>query len=349
MTDADVRGESVMAPAGYYNRHSSLQAAAAESGFGWLAEAAATVPLPEAGPVTVADYGVAQGANSMVPMGVVLDGLRARTDRPVHVVHTDLPGNDFAPLFELFAGDPTSYLRGRTDVYPYAIGRSFYRQLFPERTLHVGWSATTTHWLSHTPPIEVGHVNPVLNPPEIRDRFAEVAAADWVAFLEARAGELAPGGRVVMVEPTSQPGGSMGAEGFNGLLDEALARLVERGTITAEQRAAMVIPVCIRAPEEYAAPVDDVRGLHLIRHQVVAKPTNPLRVRFDETGDARAYAEAMAGSARGWSESMLFGGLPDGARVADEFFALVADLGAEDPARVHIETSDVLMELGRDG
>lgn len=336
-----------MAPAGYYNRHSSLQAAAAESGFGWLAEAAEAVPLPEHGPVTVADFGVAQGANSMAPMGVVLDALRARTDAPVHVIHTDLPGNDFAPLFELFAGDPASYLRGRSEVFPYAIGRSFYRRLFPPDTVRLGWSATTTHWLSHVPDIRVEHVNPLLNPPEIRDRFAEVAAADWVAFLEARAGELAPGGRIVMVEPTSQPGGSMGAEGLNELLDEALARLLERGTITAEQRERMVIPVWIRSPEEYVVPVDDVRGLRLLRHEVVAKPVNPLRARFDETGDARAYAEGTAGSVRGWSESMLFGGLPDAGRIADEFYALLAELGTEDPTRLHIETWDVVLEFGR--
>ncbi len=338
-----------MAPAGYYNRHSSLQAAAASTGFAWLGEAASSVPLPQHGPITVADYGVAQGANSMSPMGVVLDSLRARSDAPVQMVHTDLPGNDFAPLFELFANDPSSYLRGRTDVYPYAIGRSFYRQLFSEATVQIGWSSTTTHWLSHCPTVRVEHSHPEFNPPEIRSLFAQVAADDWVAFLEARAFELAPGGRVVMVEPVGRPGGATGSDSFSELMDECLARLVEKGTISAEQRAHMIMPAWIRSEDEYAAPIDDVRHLHLVRHDVLHKPANPIRAAFERTGDARAYAEAIAGSARGWSQSMLFGSLPDEGGVADAYFALLADIGTEEPDRLQIDTWDILLEFERVG
>jgi hypothetical protein len=56
---------------------------------------------------------------------------RAGADRPISVVHTDLPGNDFSALFETVAADPDSYLGGDANIFPYAIGRSFYESLFP--------------------------------------------------------------------------------------------------------------------------------------------------------------------------------------------------------------------------
>src|SRR5262249_57496696 len=95
---------------------------------------AAGVTLPAPGqPVIIADYGSSQGHNSLAPMRAVIATLRQRSSpaTPIGIVHTDLPSNDFSALFTLLAESPDSYLRGAAEVYPSAIGRSFYQPLFP--------------------------------------------------------------------------------------------------------------------------------------------------------------------------------------------------------------------------
>src|SRR5215468_1741050 len=104
---------AAMEGGGMYNRSSSVQAAGLAPAVTWLAEAAWHVPLGAPGsPLVVADYGSSQGRNSLGPIGTVVRVLRERVgaDRPISVVHTDLPSNDFGALFETVVADPQSYL-----------------------------------------------------------------------------------------------------------------------------------------------------------------------------------------------------------------------------------------------
>ena len=99
---------------GAYNRSSRVQAAGSLPAVTLLEQAARAVPLsapPQA--VFIADYGASEGRNSLKPMAVAIGVLRERLgrERPLFVLHTDLPGNDFAALFETLATDPDSYLR----------------------------------------------------------------------------------------------------------------------------------------------------------------------------------------------------------------------------------------------
>ena len=119
-----------------------------------LAEAARAVPLaPAPEPVVIADYGCSQGHNSLAPVAAAIGALRERIgpDRAISVVHTDLPGNDYAALFQTLAGDAESYLRDQPLVFPSAIGRSFYEVLLPPGTVTLGWSSWSVQWLSRTP------------------------------------------------------------------------------------------------------------------------------------------------------------------------------------------------------
>src|SRR5262245_52140253 len=148
-----------MVGGGYYNVHSQQQDNANAVALPMLAAAAAGVTLPAPGqpvpgqPVIVADYGASQGHNSLAPMRAVIATLRQRAspDAPIGIVHTDLPSNDFSALFTLLAESPDSYLRGATEVYPSAIGRSFYEPLFPSGQVALGYSAIAVHWLTAAP------------------------------------------------------------------------------------------------------------------------------------------------------------------------------------------------------
>jgi hypothetical protein len=89
-----------MEGSGFYNRNSDLQAAGIELALPLFEEAARTVQADEKSetPLVIADYGSSQGRNSMRPMRLAIDTFRSRfgSDRPIEVVHTDLPSNDFA-------------------------------------------------------------------------------------------------------------------------------------------------------------------------------------------------------------------------------------------------------------
>lgn len=344
----DHGADATMESHGFYNRHSTLQAAAADLGVQWLTEAATEAPLPDAPgvPLTIADYGAAQGHNSMGPLTKVVTALRARTDTPILVVHTDLPGNDFTAIFEAVARDEVSYLRGHEEVFPYCIGRSFYSRLFPRGSVQVGWSATTTHWLSKRPARLRGHLNAANATPAQRDPFARQAAEDWAEFVWNRAAELAPGGRMVMVEPCSSPDGSLSEVHTAGLIDEIVDELVAEGRLTDEQALDMTLPTYLRTPEEYLGPLESSGLVRLVRSRVVESPPNPILERFEATGDARTYAEEMTSSTRAWAGHMLFGALPpEQADVEDEFFARFQAKGEADPPRLFQQVHHLIMDF----
>src|ERR1700749_2694737 len=95
-----------------------------------LEQAADQVPLPVLPqPIVIADYGAADGNDSLKPLSRAIDVLRRRTrhDHPILVAHTDSPENDFTALFKTLADDDDSYLSTDTATFASAIGRSFFR------------------------------------------------------------------------------------------------------------------------------------------------------------------------------------------------------------------------------
>src|SRR4029077_1287966 len=115
----------LMQGGGFYYRHGCVQAAGVTAALPALARAAAAVPIEL--PLIVADYGSSQGRNSLRPMQVAIEGLRARASNvPITVIHIDQPGNDFSSLFALLNSSPDSYLQLHAETYAAAIGRSFF-------------------------------------------------------------------------------------------------------------------------------------------------------------------------------------------------------------------------------
>ncbi|MBI2705760.1 MAG: SAM-dependent methyltransferase [Actinobacteria bacterium] len=340
--------EAVMSGHGFYNRHSVLQAAAAELGMAALRSAAAVVPIsapPQ--PLIVADYGCSQGQNSLRPMGESIAALRARTGDPITVVHTDLPGNDFSALFESLAHDPASYLLTDGNAYALATGRSFYEEVLPPASVALGWSATTTHWLSAIPGPVPGHLNVQLSEDEtVRAKFANQAASDWRGFLAARAAELDVGGRLVMVEPCSHPDGTIGSENVMRLMDDVLDELVADGRLDVDTAADTTIPAWLRTPAEYQEPIDDHPGLALVSGRVVEGFPSPLWTQFEGSGDVGTFVRAAVGSMRGWSEAMLAATIVD-ARDLDWFYARCGELGTADPERLHIKVFHIVLDIQR--
>jgi SAM dependent carboxyl methyltransferase len=183
---------SPMEGAGAYNRHAKLQAAAGSLALPLFANAAENIPIDDRDkPIVIADYGSSQGKNSLAPRGIAVKALRRRVgpDRPIFVFHVDLPTNDFTSLFELADSDPNSYVLDEPNVLSSAIGRSFYRPVFPSGSVDLAWSSYAAHWLSQTPAYIPGHFVWLRGEGQIVAAFNR-QGEDWEAFLTLRAREL---------------------------------------------------------------------------------------------------------------------------------------------------------------
>lgn len=298
-----------------YTRNSRIQASGSVRGVALLRLAAATVDLPEhALPVVIGDYGCSSGRNSLLPIGAAVSELRQRTDQPIGVVHTDLADNDFSELFATLWQDPASYTSA-AGVFPVAIGRSFYDRLLPAGSVTLGWSSWAVAWLSRPPAPVPDHVH-VSYSADARARasYARRAARDWQDFLTARAAELRPGGRLVVVVPAAD---GDGGPGYRPLFDAAwaaLTGLVREGLIDGDEAARMGMPHVGRSAADLTAPFGpdgEFEGLRIERLDAFTG-TDEFFAEYQSHGDATAYGDAWAAVFAAGAFPSLATGLADG-------------------------------------
>jgi hypothetical protein len=243
---------------GAYNQHARLPAGGAALALPLLEKAARNVRLdPADQPVVLADYGSSQGKNSLALLRVAIQTLRCQLgpERSIFAYHIDQPANDFNSLFAVLDTDPDSYARHEPNVFPCAIGRSFYEQVLPAESVHLGWSSYAAVWLSCVPGLIPGHFVVLRSTGAARAAFTSQAAHDWEAFLALRALELRAGGRLVVVLPALDEAGSSG--GFEDLMDhanEVLEQMAHEGVLLANERARMVLGTYPRRNSELLAP-----------------------------------------------------------------------------------------------
>ena len=318
MTGGGERRRGTMEAGGVYAAHSQPQRGAGGVGIEMLRRAVDRVPLPpDDRPLVVADMGAAQGRSEMAPLAVAVAGLRARSAAPIVVVHTDRPDNDWASLFAELEGAADSYLRAAPDVYPTAVGRSFFGRLLPDDHVLLGWSAIAVHWLSRLPADLPGAVYCAFAEGAVADAFRAQARDDWRAFLEARRAELRPGGELVVVGGAADPDGTSGAEALMGTLSEVVRGLVDDGEVSAAELARMTIPTWNRTPAEYLAPLADPHApLALMEHRTATLP-DVFLTHFGQHGDAARLADEATAFVRAFSEPSLLAGLDPGRDPAD--------------------------------
>lgn len=319
MTNSDrTVGPAPMEGGGAYNRHSQVQGAGLMSAIALLEQAARFVELaPAPEPVGIADYGASEGHNSLLPMGAAIVALRERIgpDRPVSVIHTDLPSNDFTALFRTLADDPASYLHGDPAAFASAVGRSFYGQILPPDCVTLGWSSWAVQWLSRVPMEIPDHVQVACSRSrEARAAFGRQAAEDWRAFLSARGRELRPGGRLVVV---AMAVGDDGEFGYGSLLDAlylAILGFVGEGFLREEEVRRIVIPTVGRSRAEFADPFGPAGcfGGLSIEHLEVFDADDRIWANYQAAGDAGAFGRQWAAFSRASVFPTLAAGLNGG-------------------------------------
>jgi hypothetical protein len=308
---------TAMEGGGSYNRSSAVQAAGLAPAVAWFIEAAKVVPigLPEAA-LVVADYGSSQGRNSLAPIGAAIGVLRQRSGdhRPITVVHTDLPANDFSALFQTVATDTESYLRGDPSIFPYAIGRSFYESLFPPDTVTLGWSSWAVHWLSRVPAEVPDHVHYSRSAVvSVRLEYARQGAQDWQGFLALRGRELRVGGRLVILLVALDDDGDFGWRPAWDHIQATLTEFVAEGFIAPSEHARMTIPTVGRSRSDLLAPFaasGRFAGLEVVQLDTFAPP-DPIWDAFQARGDAHALGLRWAAMTRAFTAPALAAALDD--------------------------------------
>jgi SAM dependent carboxyl methyltransferase len=257
MSSASTLLHGVTEAHGSYNRHAATQAAAGALALPLLEKAAQALTLDGGDrPIVIADYGSSQGRNSLAPIRTAIAAFRERAPqpRPICVVHVDVAENDFSTLFDLLDTAPDSYISDDPDVFPSAVGRSFYRSVLPPGHVHLGWSSHAAVWLSRGPTRIPGHFWIPSSTGAVRAAFERQAADDWAAFLRLRARELRVGGRLVVTLPSPPNDGTSQIHRGMNHVNTLLAEMVSAGEITAEERARMLLLSYPRRKSELLAP-----------------------------------------------------------------------------------------------
>lgn len=340
---------------GYYSQSTRGAKDVIDNASGMLVEAANAINPPGSdGPIVLADFGAADGGTSESALRKCIEQIRTRfPDNQIQVTYTDLPSNDFSVLFKnlLGVGPQTAhtYLTDIENVFVNACGIGFHRQLLPNTSLDIGFSATAMHYISEKPcPIE-NHVHMVGASGETLAAYAQQARQNWNDLLVARAKELRPGGRLVMLNfGIDEEGRYLGNTGGINMFDtfaDIWEQMCNEGTISQAEFINTSFPQYYRTVEEFCAPFKDSdspvyqAGLRLVSAKTGVVGC-PYRRAFDEAGSAmsaREFAKSYVPTLRSWSEAVFLSGLHD-ARPADErhqivdaFYQRYEDRVASDP------------------
>ena len=255
------------------------------------------------------------------------------------MIHTDLPSNDFQSLFTLLAEDPSSYLAGRANVFPAAIGRSYYEAILPAGRVDLGWTSNALHWLSRNPVAVPDHGWAVFSESrDARDAVDRVLAEDWRSFLLARATELRVGGKLVC-QFMGRGAERHGFEWMAGAFWQSVVDMQRDGLLTSDELLCMNCPSAGRSVEQIRSPFDDgvFRGLSLSHVSLVENP-DPFWQAFTENGDRAQLGRSWALVMRAANGPNFTAGLHpqrDPAVFLDKLTDRLAARIAGDPQRSH--------------
>ncbi len=285
---------------GYYNRHSRLQAANLTSALPLLLDAIAEHRPQERTPPTIVDYGASQGRNSMLPLAEAIDALRTSGHfaGAIETYHVDLPTNDFNSLFATLANPAESYLNGRPNVYPAAIGRSYFEQVLPAARVDFGWSSNALHWMRENPIHVPDHGWAIFSKtPGAAAAVDRQLATDWRDFLIARAGELRDDG-VVVCQFMGRGNDSHGFEWMAGCWWQAILEVHREGLLSEDDILQMTCPSAGRSIEQIKNPFSDgsFHGLHLDQVAIIPSP-DPFWDGYSHSGNLTEFAHS-------WSTTM---------------------------------------------
>ncbi len=323
--------------------------------------------LPDSATLRFADFGAADGGTSAALWSHLVSELRASGDvRPIEILYTDLPSNDFSTLFRTMQGMEgnldDAYQTNNNDVFVHGCGTGFHRQLMASNSLCLGFSATAMHYVSQKPCEIKGHVHMVGAAKNEQTLFAAQAASDWNAILLARAAEMRKGCRFIVLNfGIDEKGRYLGHTGGHSMFDKFALHwraLVEAGTITEEEFERATFVQHYRTVEEFRAPFveenNDVRkaGLKLntIQTQLTPCPYRKAYLESDGKMSNGEFAASLIPTMRSWSETVFRSALSlrppeEAAKIVDAFYKSYEAEVAANPDGHAMDYIHAIMEI----
>lgn len=340
---------------GYYDRYSRVQNQMNNKCNFLIERALSSMALPEEDKLfTIVDYGCSEGRNSVATVRKILEALcRRRKRQEVCVIHNDLPDNDFNRVLEnVYSESRETYLNidfaQHSKIHVLASGQSFYNQVVADQSVHVGFSGSSTHWLSNLPEGMVqNHIAQCGASSDEKRRLAEYAHRDWVRFLLKRADEMVEGGRLIInqagrfydpcfddavlacqaqtaaAKQPAEQGPLFSVQSFFNLLNVILHELADERKIDTADLKTFCFPLYCRSTWEAVWPIHDVSSpvwkLFNIDYVNIERFACPFKNELEESGDVLQYAHELTASVRAWSEPILLKHFKDTVAIADVF------------------------------
>ena len=336
-----------MKGAGYYSKATTGAKDVIDNATPMILDAIERMDFPDDGRIiTMADMGCADGGTSIGMVREALTAIRAKWPScPIQMVYTDLPRNDFSQVFRIIHGQTEiqSYYAEIDNLFVFASATSFHKNIFPPRTLHLGFSATASHYISEIPVDISDHVHMVGASGAERQAFEDQGARDWESFLLNRSAELAPGGHLTLfnfgIDEEGRYLGHTGGVSMFETFNEVWRDFRDSGTITPEEYAKTNFPQCYRTVEQFTAPLtDEANPVHRSGLRLVHAETRVVRCPYerdftDNHGDAEKFAREYIPTLRSWSEMTFASGLSTD-RSVDERVSILDDYFGAYEARV---------------
>ncbi|XP_057540400.1 indole-3-acetate O-methyltransferase 1-like [Amaranthus tricolor] len=308
-----------------YANNCQAQAQHAKSMLHLLKEALDRVQLgPPSMPFVVVDLGCSCGSNTIYIVDVIVNHMEKRYEASGYeppefsAFFSDLPSNDFNTLFQLLPNYYTYDGQGggtmeeclaankHRSYFAAGVPGTFYRRLFPAKSIDVFHSAFSLHWLSQVPESVLDKRSKSYNKgrifihganESIANAYKKQFQTDLAGFLRARAIEMKEGGSMFLVclgrtsvDPTDQGGAGLL---FGTHFQDAWNDLVNEGFITSEKRDTFNIPVYASSLQDFKEVVE-TDGSFVINKLEVFRGGSPLVVSHpdDEAEIGRAFANS---------------------------------------------------------
>ncbi|ESW14340.1 hypothetical protein PHAVU_008G272800 [Phaseolus vulgaris] len=330
-----------------YANNSQAQAIHARSMLHLLRETLDRVELVEGRevPFVVVDLGCSCGSNTINVVDVMIKHVMKRYEAlglqppEFSAFFSDLPSNDFNTLFQLLpplanhgvSMEECLAANNHRSYFAAGVPGSFYRRLFPARSVDVFHSAFSLHWLSQVPESVVEKRSSAYNKGRVFIHGADESTAnaykkqfqtDLAGFLMARSVEMKREGSMFLVclartsvDPTDQGGAGLL---FGTHFQDAWDDLVQEGLISQEKRDSFNIPVYAASLQDFKEVVE-ANGSFTIDKLEVFKGGSPLVV--NQPDDASEVGRALANSCRTVSGVLVDAHIGD--KLSEELFLRV--------------------------
>lgn len=269
----------------------------------------------------VADLGCSCGSNTINVVNVIINHIIKRYEAlgcnppEFSAYFSDLPSNDFNTLFQLLpplangvSMEECLAADNQRSYFVAGVPGSFYRRLFPARSVDVFHSAFSLHWLSKIPESVLDKNSVAYNKGKVFIHGANESTAnaykrqfktDLASFLSARSVEMRREGSMFLVclgrtsvDPTEQGGAGVL---FGTHFQDAWDDLVQEGLISSTKRDNFNIPVYAPSMQDFKEVVE-ANGSFVINKLEVFKGGSPLVL--NKPDDANEVGKALANSCR---------------------------------------------------